>query len=117
MFDKSLAERFQYLLDHFGKEIDDVVAGTGLSKSYLYYLKKGERENPTQEVLENIAGFFGISPLFFSRKQENWVPAVPASTIQYALRKAGDLGEAERKMLDELMNRAREIAERKPDTK
>jgi len=113
MYDTSLAERFKYLRQRFGKTVDDVHRGTGLSKSYLYQIENGEKENPTQDAIEAVAAFYSISPLFFSKKQENWVPPVPSATVQFALRTSGNLDAASQQMLEALIARTKALAAEK----
>ena len=36
-----------------------------ISASYLYMLRRGERENPTKDHIEALAAFFGIPPSYF----------------------------------------------------
>ncbi len=39
--------------------------GGDISKQYIAYLRKGERENPRLHHLEALAGFFGVSVSYF----------------------------------------------------
>ena len=39
--------------------------GPTISATYLWQLRKGYRDNPTMRHLEALAGFFGVSPLYF----------------------------------------------------
>ena len=39
--------------------------GPTISATYLWQLRKGQRDNPTMHHLEALAGFFGVSPLYF----------------------------------------------------
>lgn len=99
--------------DAIGREVQRflgaAVAGK-LSKSYVYYLLSGERDNLSQDKVEALAAFFDVSPLFFSRDPRNWLPPVPSHTIQYALRCTGDLDERSQHLLDELLARAYELS-------
>ncbi|MFC5825881.1 helix-turn-helix domain-containing protein [Nonomuraea insulae] len=39
--------------------------GPTISGTYIWYLRKGERENPTIKHIEALARFFGVPPAYF----------------------------------------------------
>jgi transcriptional regulator with XRE-family HTH domain len=39
--------------------------GPTISGTYIWYLRKGERDNPTVKHIEALADFFGVSPAYF----------------------------------------------------
>ena len=43
----------------------EVAAATGLSTSYLGYLRNGTRDNPTMRQIASLARFFGVPPGYF----------------------------------------------------
>lgn len=43
----------------------EVATKTGLSSSYIAYLRSGERDNPTMQTLEVLAKFFGVPTAYF----------------------------------------------------
>ncbi|KOU53736.1 XRE family transcriptional regulator [Streptomyces sp. MMG1522] len=40
-------------------------AGVPISSSYIWLLRKGQRDNPTMRHLEGLAKFFGVPPAYF----------------------------------------------------
>ncbi|MCI2238083.1 hypothetical protein MO973_09500 [Paenibacillus sp. TRM 82003] len=54
----------EYSYEHVAKAIRER-GGPSISASYLWLLRKGERDNPTLRHLEALAGFFGVPPGFF----------------------------------------------------
>ncbi|WP_250031728.1 helix-turn-helix domain-containing protein [Paractinoplanes maris] len=69
---RTLAEKLRYLLETVKSERGDsftnaeVAAGTGLSPSYIGYLIRGERDNPTLQNAEALAKFFGVPVVYFT---------------------------------------------------
>lgn len=62
---KSLADKLKFLFATVQPEgceytTDDVAEATGLSRSYINYLRSGTRTNPTIEAIQALAGFFGV---------------------------------------------------------
>jgi transcriptional regulator with XRE-family HTH domain len=44
---------------------EEVAHATGLSVSYVRYLRTGDRDNPTKQSIEALAKFFGVPPAYF----------------------------------------------------
>ncbi|MER5458573.1 helix-turn-helix transcriptional regulator [Micromonospora sp. NPDC002389] len=44
---------------------DEVAKATGLSTSYVNYLLRGERDNPSRSAIQQLANFFRVEPNFF----------------------------------------------------
>lgn len=114
MFDKTLAERLQWLRENKRKadgerwtwdQVIEALKGT-VSRAYLYKLLSGERTNPSLEVLEALSGFFGVPLGFFSRTPQNFLPPVPPEQVQMALRDTALWNEETKNMLDRLSARA-----------
>lgn len=73
----SFAEKLDYLFKHMHprgrgeysyREVAGGIERAGgptISPTYLMYLRKGERTNPSLHHLEAIATFFGVSPAYF----------------------------------------------------
>src|SRR3712207_5528228 len=73
----SLADRINYLFtrvhprDRPEFTLEDVTngmrerRGVSITPSYLSQLRKGQRTNPSREVLEGLADFFGVHPSYF----------------------------------------------------
>lgn len=50
------------------EEVAAAIRATGgptISATYLWQLRKGQRDNPTKRHLEALAGFFGVPPAYF----------------------------------------------------
>ncbi|WDZ82713.1 helix-turn-helix domain-containing protein [Micromonospora cathayae] len=68
----SFAARLRHLFDTHRKpgtgkpfSPDEVARATGLSTSYLNYLLRGERDNPSRSAIQQLANFFRVEPNFF----------------------------------------------------
>jgi transcriptional regulator with XRE-family HTH domain len=44
---------------------EEIAQATGLSVSYVRYLRSGARDNPTMQCVEALARFFGVPPAYF----------------------------------------------------
>lgn len=74
---RSLAERLEYLFrtvrerDRRAYSNEEVAAailrdqGVKISASYLWYLRTGQRDNPTMKHLQALATFFGVPAAYF----------------------------------------------------
>jgi transcriptional regulator with XRE-family HTH domain len=72
-----LAEKIELLFDtvrppgrgpYTHDEVASAIARDGgptISATYIWMLRKGQRDNPTKKHLEALARFFGVSPLYF----------------------------------------------------
>jgi hypothetical protein len=73
----SLARRINHLFEtvrrpdgkpYSNEEVAEAINGRGdttISGTYLWYLRRGDRDNPTKKHLEVLARFFDVSPAFF----------------------------------------------------
>jgi transcriptional regulator with XRE-family HTH domain len=69
---KTVAGRLNYLFETVRPEGGareftnaEVAAATGVSATYVGYLRKGERDNPSVETVQALARFFGVRPSYF----------------------------------------------------
>jgi ESX-1-secreted protein regulator len=74
---RTLAERLEYLFrtvhepgrrEYSNEEVAAAIArdqGVAISASYLWYLRTGQRDNPTFKHLNALARFFGVPPAYF----------------------------------------------------
>ncbi|MFD5751134.1 helix-turn-helix domain-containing protein [Streptomyces sp. NPDC127033] len=73
---KSLAGKLNHLFAHMkpagrgpytAEEVARSItaAGISISGSYIWLLRKGQRDNPTLRHLEGLAKFFGVPPAYF----------------------------------------------------
>ena len=73
----TLAHKINYLFEtvrrpdgkpYSNEEVAESINGRGettISGTYLWYLRRGDRDNPTKKHLEVLARFFDVSPAFF----------------------------------------------------
>jgi transcriptional regulator with XRE-family HTH domain len=73
----SLANKINHLFEtvrrpdgkpYSNEEVAEAINGRGdatISGTYLWYLRRGDRDNPTKKHLEVIARFFRVSPAYF----------------------------------------------------
>jgi transcriptional regulator with XRE-family HTH domain len=52
-----------------------------ISSTYVWQLRTGRRDNPTQKRLSALAAFFGVSPMYFFQQAEADRDAVPPELI------------------------------------
>jgi transcriptional regulator with XRE-family HTH domain len=74
---RTLAEKLEYLFrtvrepgrrEYSNEEVSAAVArdqGVTVSASYIWYLRTGQRDNPTFKHLNALARFFGVPPAYF----------------------------------------------------
>jgi transcriptional regulator with XRE-family HTH domain len=73
----------------------EAAAATRLSASYIGYLRTGERDNPTIQSLEALAGFFGVPVAYFyddeaaRRIEEQLSQLQTMAALQQALQRDG----------------------------
>ncbi len=55
-------------------EVADAINGAAgsrvISSTYVWQLRTGRRDNPTQKHLSGLAAFFGVSPMYFFNESE-----------------------------------------------
>ena len=52
-----------------------------ISSTYVWQLRTGRRDNPTQKHLSALAAFFGVSPMYFFEETEADRGAVPPELV------------------------------------
>lgn len=74
---RTIAERLEYLFrtvrepgrrEYSNEEVASAIArdqGVTISASYIWYLRTGQRDNPTFKHLNALARFFGVPPAYF----------------------------------------------------
>lgn len=62
--------------------------GPTISGTYIWYLRRGERDNPTMKHIEALANFFGVPPAYFFDNAAT-VKVDEELTLLNALREAG----------------------------
>jgi transcriptional regulator with XRE-family HTH domain len=66
------------------------LGGPTISASYVWQLRRGDRDNPTMRHLEALAAFFGVPPAYFFDEDEAAAQAIRSELeLLAALRDAG----------------------------
>jgi transcriptional regulator with XRE-family HTH domain len=96
---------------------EEVAQATGLSVSYVRYLRSGERDNPTKQSIEALATFFGVPPAYFfddpdevdriDRQLDNLalLAALRRANVRHIATRLKDLSDDDLAMLSEFVNR------------
>ncbi|MFF4013134.1 XRE family transcriptional regulator [Streptomyces sp. NPDC001717] len=109
------AGRGPYSVEEVAREI--TASGVPISGSYIWLLRKGQRDNPTLRHLEGLAGFFGVPPTYFFDDEVTQavnselalLRALRDTNVQkIALRTAG-LSERSLHSISEVIERVREL--------
>ena len=88
-----------------------------ISSTYVWQLRTGRRDNPTQKHLSALAAFFGVSPMYFFQETEADRRAVPPELVavlkdddvrDMALRAAG-LSERSLRAIRDMIESARVV--------
>ncbi|MFK0288025.1 helix-turn-helix domain-containing protein [Streptomyces sp. NPDC090499] len=101
------------------EEVARAITATGvpISGSYIWLLRRGQRDNPTLRHLEGLAKFFGVPPAYFFDDQVTEMVNAELSLLtalrnaqvqQIALRTAG-LSAKSLKSIGEVIERVREL--------
>jgi transcriptional regulator with XRE-family HTH domain len=94
--------------------VDD---GPKISGAYLWYLRNGQRDNPTKKHLEALAAFFQVSPAYFfdderSREIVNELAVLRIladSNVQRVAMRLGGLSKASLRAVAEVVDRVRQL--------
>ncbi|MCB5168258.1 helix-turn-helix domain-containing protein [Streptomyces bambusae] len=109
------AGRGPYTTEEVARAI--TAAGVPISGSYIWLLRKGQRDNPTLRHLEGLARFFGVPPAYFfddhvtetvNAELELLAALREAQVQRVALRTAG-LSPKSLKSISEVIERVREL--------
>ncbi|MDH6135491.1 transcriptional regulator with XRE-family HTH domain [Kitasatospora sp. MAA4] len=104
-----------YSTDEVARTI--TAAGVPISASYIWLLRKGQRDNPTLKHIEALAKFFGVPPAYFfddgitatvNAELELLVALRDAKVQRVALRAAG-LSPESLHSIGEVIERVREL--------
>lgn len=81
------ADRRPYSNDEVASAISDD-GGTRISTTYIWYLRKGYRDNPTIKHVEALAAFFGVPPAYFFNEDTKFQVTQELKLVQ-ALKSVG----------------------------
>ncbi|HEU5111358.1 MAG TPA: XRE family transcriptional regulator [Micromonosporaceae bacterium] len=129
----TLAHKINYLFEtvrrpdgkpYSNEEVAESINGRGettISGTYLWYLRRGDRDNPTKQHLEVLARFFDVSPAFFfddersRRVARQTLPAAPPTEAQRVAVRLDGLSPRSLRTVGELIDRVRELEGLPPD--
>jgi transcriptional regulator with XRE-family HTH domain len=106
-------DRGPYTPAEVAEAINETAGERVISSTYVWQLRTGRRDNPTQKHLSALAAFFGVSPMYFFQQTEADRSAVPPELVaalknddvrDMALRAAGLSDRALRAIKDMIEN-------------
>jgi transcriptional regulator with XRE-family HTH domain len=109
--------RGEYTYRDVAQAINDADAGTTISASYLWQLRRGDKDNPTIRHVEALAKFFGVPPSYFLddaaadeiTAQLELLAAMRDSEVREIALRASDLSDAALKMIKSVIENTREL--------
>lgn len=126
----TFAERLDYLFktrrspqDGRPYKQSEVAAVTGISPAYLSQLRNGSVKMPSGDRVQALATFFGVAPEYFTGvhvdpartaagRDDEIERALSKPLVREVALRAGEMGEGERALILEMMERASERAAR-----
>ncbi|MGK5629355.1 helix-turn-helix domain-containing protein [Streptomyces sp. URMC 123] len=92
-------------------------AGVPISGSYIWLLRKGQRDNPTLRHLEGLAKFFGVPPAYFFddrvtadvNAELELLVALRDTRVQHVALRAAGLSPKSLQSIKEVIERVREL--------
>ena len=74
-------DRGPYTPAEVAEAINETAGERVISSTYVWQLRTGRRDNPTQKHLSALAAFFGVSPMYFFQQTEADRSAVPPELV------------------------------------
>ena len=74
-------DRGPYTPAEVAEAINETAGERVISSTYVWQLRTGRRDNPTQRHLSALAAFFGVSPMYFFQQTEADRDTVPPELI------------------------------------
>ena len=116
--------RGEYTYREVAQAINDADSSTTISASYVWQLRRGEKDNPTIRHIEAMARFFGVPPSYFLDEQAaaditaqlELLASMRDNDVREIALRASDLSPAALKMIKNLIEDTRRI-EGLPDAK
>ena len=122
----SFSQKLNRLFDHVrpqggGQYTNDEVArgirssGVGISSSYIWLLRRGDRDNPTMKHVEALASFFGVPASYFvtddgqADAQMTLAATMRDASVQRIAFRASGLSAASLDSLVDVIQRVREL--------
>ena len=63
-------DRGPYTPAEVAEAVNQAASERVISSTYVWQLRTGRRDNPTQKHLSALAAFFGVSPMYFFKESE-----------------------------------------------
>jgi transcriptional regulator with XRE-family HTH domain len=109
--------RGEYSYREVAQAINDAASGTTISASYLWQLRRGDKDNPTIRHVEALAKFFGVPPSYFLddaaadeiTAQLELLAAMRDSEVREIALRASDLSDAALKMIKNVVENTRQL--------
>lgn len=110
-------DRGPYTPAEVAEMVNQAAGARVISSTYVWQLRTGRRDNPTQKHLSALAAFFGVSPMYFFEESEADRGAVPPELVaalkdddvrDMALRAAG-LSERSLRAIRDMIESARAV--------
>jgi transcriptional regulator with XRE-family HTH domain len=109
----------QYSNDEVAAAISRAAGDDGpkISGAYLWYLRNGQRDNPTKKHLEALAAFFDVSPAYFfddERSREivrelELLQVLAHAKVHKVAMRLGGLSDASLRTVAEVVERVRQL--------
>jgi transcriptional regulator with XRE-family HTH domain len=74
-------DRGPYTPAEVAEAVNQAAGERVISSTYVWPLRTGRRDNPTQRHLSALAAFFGVSPMYFFAETEADRDAVPPEMV------------------------------------
>ncbi|WP_445679526.1 helix-turn-helix domain-containing protein [Radicibacter daui] len=100
----SVAARLRDLRMKKGRSLQEVAEAIGVSKTHVWELEKGRAENPSLEMLTKLSDYFGVT--IRSLVGEDLENSSDEKLVRM-FRQVGDLTEADRDILDDMIQSLR----------
>lgn len=109
--------RGEYSYREVAQAINDAGSGVTISASYLWQLRRGEKENPTIRHVEALARFFGVPAAYFLddratdeiSEQLALLAVMRDSEVREIALRASDLSDAALKMIKNVIESTRQL--------
>ena len=109
--------RGEYTYREVAQAINDAPDGTTISASYLWQLRRGDKDNPTIKHIEALAKFFGVPASYFLdeettgqiTEQLELLAAIRDNDVREIALRASDLSDAALNMIRNVIENTRQI--------
>ena len=96
-----LADRLNSLRRKSGESLQQVADAVGISKAHIWELEKGRSRNPSFELMQKLAGHFGVSVSVLTGESEEPEPA--DLQVERIHRDLKVLGDRDRALIEEMV--------------